>query len=48
MKGAAVGRQGLVPNAVSYAKAGRSFVIQPLPPHVAKWVEAEAALMQTV
>jgi hypothetical protein len=37
-----------VPNEVSYAKAGRAFVAQPLPLCVAKWVEAEAALMQTV
>lgn len=48
MKGAAVSRQGLVPNEVSYARAGRSFVAQPLPLCIAKWVEAEAALMQTV
>jgi acyl-CoA thioesterase FadM len=48
MKGAAVGRQGLVPNEISYARAGRTFVAKPLPVWVAKWVEAEAALMQTV
>jgi acyl-CoA thioesterase FadM len=45
MKGAAVGRKGLVLNAESYAAGGRVFESKPLPESVAKWVEAERALM---
>lgn len=48
MKGTAVGRSGFVPNAVSYAKAGLSFEQKPLPIAVAKWMEAEGALMESV
>ncbi|MFM7332466.1 MAG: thioesterase family protein [Brachymonas sp.] len=48
MKGAAVGRQGLVPNAVSYAKGGQTFTPSPLLPHVAQWVSAESGLMQSL
>ncbi len=48
MKGTAVGRQGLVPNASSYAKAGRPFVAQDLPEHVALWMQAENALMTSL
>jgi acyl-CoA thioesterase FadM len=48
MKGAAVGRQGLVPNAESYVAWGRAFERKPLPESVAQWVEAERALMANV
>jgi acyl-CoA thioesterase FadM len=41
MKGAAVGREGFVPNAVSYAKMGLAVPEQPLPSPVAHWLAAE-------
>lgn len=46
MKGAVVGRSGLVPNAVSYASMGYAFEPKPLPKAVQHWVEAESAIMQ--
>lgn len=45
MKGAAVGRTGLVPNAQSYARMGRVFEPQPLPAAVALWLAAERAVI---
>jgi acyl-CoA thioesterase FadM len=48
MKGAAVARGGLVPNAVSYARMGRVFELLPLPAAVEHWLAAERAVMQDV
>ena len=48
MKGAAVSRQGLVPNAVSYGRMGRSFSLAPLPAPVQHWLAAETAVMAGV
>ncbi|WP_159608045.1 thioesterase family protein [Hydrogenophaga sp. PBL-H3] len=45
MKGAAVGRGGLVPNAESYALMGQAFKAQPLPAAVEHWLAAERAVM---
>ena len=45
MKGAAVGKTGLVPNAESYARAGIAFVQRELPEPVVQWLRAEAGLM---
>lgn len=45
MKGAAVGRTGLVPNAESYARLGQAFEQQPLPEAVAHWLAAERAVV---
>jgi acyl-CoA thioesterase FadM len=45
MKGAAVGRDGLVPNRRSYAKLGREFVHSTLPQAVQHWLAAEAGVM---
>jgi acyl-CoA thioesterase FadM len=45
MKGAAVSRDGLVPNQRSYAKLGREFVQSALPPPVQHWLAAEASVM---
>ena len=47
MKGAAVGRDGLVPNQCSYAKLGREFVPGELPRPVRHWLAAEAGVMTT-
>lgn len=46
MKGAAVGREGLVPNQRSYAKLGRAFKPSDLPPSVVQWLAAEAGVVQ--
>jgi len=46
MKGAAVGRDGLVPNQRSYAKLGRVFEPGDLPPSVMHWLAAEAGVVQ--
>jgi acyl-CoA thioesterase FadM len=46
MKGAAVGRAGLVANAESYARMGRAFQPQALPVAVQHWLAAEAAVVQ--
>lgn len=46
MKGAAVGRAGLVPNAESYARLGQTFEQQPLPVAVEHWLAAEQAVME--
>ncbi|WP_425259194.1 thioesterase family protein [Rubrivivax sp. RP6-9] len=43
MKGAAVGRAGLVPNAESYARLGHAFESLPLPVAVDHWLAAERA-----
>ena len=45
MKGAAVGRQGLVPNANSYATLGLPFEPMDLPQAVRHWLEAEGSVM---
>ena len=45
MKGAAVGHQGLVPNALSYTAMGISFQLHPLPQAVQHWMDAEQAVM---
>jgi acyl-CoA thioesterase FadM len=45
MKGAAVGRQGLVPNAQSYSRMGHVFQPQRLPEAVRHWLAAEDAVM---
>jgi acyl-CoA thioesterase FadM len=45
MKGAAVGRRGLVPNAESYARMGQPFEPRALPEAVQHWLAAEAAVV---
>lgn len=45
MKGAAVSRQGLVPNATSYAAMGMVAPSRPLPDAVTHWLAAEASVM---
>jgi acyl-CoA thioesterase FadM len=45
VKGAAVGRQGLVPNAESYARCGLAFTRQDLPAPVAHWLAAEGSVV---
>ncbi len=45
MKGAAVSRDGLVPNAESYARLGRVFEARPLPSAVRHWLAAERAVI---
>ena len=45
LKGAAVGKQGLVSNRQSYALMGRAFVQQALPEAVRHWLAAEASVM---
>jgi acyl-CoA thioesterase FadM len=44
-KGAVVGKQGLVPNATSYAAMNHAFVPAPLPAAVAHWLAAESSVM---
>jgi acyl-CoA thioesterase FadM len=46
MKGAAVGRAGLVPNATSYARIGHAFEPRALPEAVQHWQAAESAVMR--
>ncbi|MDH4448154.1 MAG: acyl-CoA thioesterase [Acidovorax sp.] len=46
MKGAAVSRDGLVPNQNSYAKLGRVFEPGDLPASVTHWLAAEAGVVQ--
>lgn len=46
MKGAAVRRQGLVPNSESYARMGQPFVPGALPEAVQHWLAAERAVVQ--
>lgn len=48
MKGAAVGKQGLVPNEIAYAKGGQTFTPSPLMPQVAHWIKAESLLMESL
>jgi acyl-CoA thioesterase FadM len=45
MKGAAVGKAGLVPNAQSYGRMGHPFAPQALPEAVQHWMAAESAVM---
>lgn len=45
MKGAAVGRNGLVSNEESYARMGQAFEAQPLPAAVEHWMATERAVM---
>jgi acyl-CoA thioesterase FadM len=45
MKGAAVAREGLVPNARSYARVGHAFTPAPLPEPVRHWLAAEAGVI---
>jgi acyl-CoA thioesterase FadM len=45
MKGAAVGRDGLVPNAQSYARIGHTFEPRALPEAVRHWLAAEDSVM---
>ena len=45
MKGACVGKAGLVPNAQSYARVGRIFSPAALPAAVQHWLAAEAAAL---
>lgn len=45
MKGAAVGREGLVPNVTSYARIGHAFTPRALPEAVTHWLAAESAVM---
>lgn len=45
MKGAAVGREGLVPNTTSYAKMGHAFEPRALPEAVQHWLAAESAVV---
>lgn len=45
MKGAAVSKAGLVPNAQSYGRMGHPFSPQALPEAVRHWMAAEAAVM---
>ena len=45
LKGAAVGKQGLVSNKESYARMGRDFVQPALPEAVCHWLAAEASVM---
>lgn len=48
MKGAVVGKQGLMTNAQSYQAAGHALDAKALPVHVAQWIQAEASLMASV
>jgi acyl-CoA thioesterase FadM len=48
MKGAAVSKQGLVPNAISYARMALAFETKPLPQSVAQWMQAENSLMASL
>lgn len=45
MKGAAVSRQGLVPNADSYGRLGIAFEPSSLPPAVLNWLSAEQEIV---
>jgi acyl-CoA thioesterase FadM len=45
MKGAAVGRSGLVPNVQSYARMGLAFERRPVPEAVQHWMAAEQSVM---
>jgi acyl-CoA thioesterase FadM len=47
MKGAAVGREGLVPNTISYAQIGHDFTPRALPEAVTHWLAAESAVMDS-
>jgi acyl-CoA thioesterase FadM len=46
LKGAAVGRQGLVGNVATYTRMGREFRLSPLPEPVTHWLAAEASLLE--
>jgi acyl-CoA thioesterase FadM len=45
MKGAVVGRSGLVTNSESYARSGHAFVLGELPETVEHWLAAERGIM---
>jgi acyl-CoA thioesterase FadM len=47
MKGAAVGKTGLVPNSESYAALGISGLTMPIPEAVTHWLAAETAVMNS-
>ena len=47
MKGAAVSKQGLVPNALAYQLLGLAMPTHTLPPAVQHWIDAENCMMQT-
>ena len=47
MKGAAVGANGLVPNAVSYAELGVPIIDAELPAPVVNWLAAERGVVAT-
>ena len=47
VKGTAVAREGLVPNAVSYGRIGRAFTPAALPQAVQHWLAAEACVVDT-
>jgi acyl-CoA thioesterase FadM len=47
MKGTAVSRDGLVPNATSYSRLGRAVLEAPLPEAVQQWLGAERCVMQS-
>jgi acyl-CoA thioesterase FadM len=46
MKGAVVGRSGLVANAESYARSGHDFELRELPTPVEHWLAAERGIME--
>ena len=48
MKGAVVGKQGLISNEQSYAAASHSLEAKELPAHVAQWMQAESTLMASL
>jgi hypothetical protein len=47
MKGAAVGKTGLVSNSESYAALGISLLSDPIPEAVTHWLAAETAVMKS-
>jgi acyl-CoA thioesterase FadM len=47
MKGAAVGKLGIVPNRESYAALGAPLLVAPIPSAVSYWLNAEQAVMST-
>ena len=47
MKGAAVSKQGLVPNALAYELLDLEMPQHTLPPAVQHWIDAENCMMQT-
>jgi hypothetical protein len=47
MKGAALGKSGIVPNQESYAALGETLLVAPIPSAVSYWLNAEHAVMST-